>query len=227
MRKDPLVLNEYYHIYNRGVEKRDIFMSKHDLSRFILSIKEFNISSPVSSLEKRYRIKGGVQHLQYGDVGHLPNKNKLISIVCYCINPNHFHFIVKQEVEGGISEFFKRLLGGYTLYFNKIHGRSGALFQGRFKSHLISKDDYILKIRPYVNMNYLVHDIPEDKSHLVLASDKEYDEMKFDLVSKEEAKELLSFYGDNKKFKNECLKVVDMIRKDRGKTSLLQEDLLP
>ena len=219
MRKQPLITNQYYHIYNRGVDKRDIFMNKNDLSRFVLSVKEFNTTKPIRSIRDKVNPFPGVQHL--GKV------EPLVSITCYCFNPNHFHFILKQDVDGGISEFFKRLLGGYTNYFNKTHDRSGSLFQGRFKSHLINNDAYILKIRPYVNINYLIHDIPTEKSHLVLASDREYDNMEFDLVSKEEAEGILEFYGDNKNFKNECLKVVDMIRIERGNTSLTEEDPLP
>ncbi len=219
MRKDPLINDHYYHIYNRGVDKRDIFTTKKDLSRFIQSVKQFNIVKPIGSLQKVPKIDSNV------DVQHL--HQPLVSIVCYCFNPNHFHFIIKQNVENGISEFFKRLLGGYTNYFNKVHKRSGALFQGRFKSHLINSDQYILKIRPYVNINYLIHDIPEEKSHLVLASDREYDNLDFKLVSKKEAENILEFYGDNKKFKSECMKVVGMIRKERGNTTLEEEDLLP
>lgn len=219
MRKHPLVVNQYYHVYNRGVDKRDIFMGREDLRRFVSSIKEFNNIKPSCSLRESIQHKSGVQHLS--------ENPPLVSIVCYCINPNHFHFILKQEVDNGISEFFKRLLGGYTNYFNKMHKRTGALFQGRFKSHLINSDQYILKIRPYVNMNYLIHDIPEGKRHLVKASDLEYDNMNFDIVSKREANDMLMFYGNNIKFKEECLKVVDMIRNERGKTSLDAEDLLP
>ncbi len=219
MRKDPLINNNYYHIYNRGVDKRDIFMTKQDLNRFVLSVKEFNTSKPTKSLKERVSKKSGV--------GPLEKSSPLVSIVCYCFNPNHFHFILKQNVDGGISEFSKRLLGGYTTYFNKVYNRTGALFQGRFKSHLIKNDQYFLKIRPYVNINYLIHDIPEEKRHLVLASDREYDNLAFDLVSKNEAEGILEFYGDNKKFKNECIKVADMIRKERGNTTLDEEDPLP
>lgn len=230
MRKDPLINDHYYHIYNRGVDKRDIFMNKKDLTRFIESVKEFNTIKPIKSLEKKFREKNGVVGpLQKGEgvVQPLPEGQPLVSIVCYCFNPNHFHFILKQETENGISEFLKRLLGGYTRYFNLVHNRNGALFQGRFKSKLINNDQYILKIRPYVNINYLIHDIPEEKSDLVVASDKEYDNMNFNLVSKKEAKGILEFYGGNINFKNECLKVTDMIRQERGNTSLEEEDLLP
>ncbi len=217
MRKDPLITDQYYHIYNRGVDKRDIFMDKGDLNRFILSIKEFNNTQPIGSIRENERNKSDVERLK-------DECKELVSIVCYCLNPNHFHFIIKQKIEGGISEFFKRLLGGYTKYFNEIHNRSGSLFQGRFKSKLIKNDDYFLKIRPYVNTNYLIHDIPEDKSHLILSSCQEYDELKFNLVNKEEAINILEFYGGNKNFKSECLKVVSIIREERGKISLGDED---
>ncbi|MDQ3244775.1 MAG: transposase [bacterium] len=219
MRKDPLVTGLYYHIYNRGVDKRDIFMNIEDLNRFILSVKEFNIIKPIGSIKDLMQDRDqlpGVQHPE-----------PLVSIVCYCFNPNHFHFILKQEVDGGISEFLKRLLGGYTNYFNLMQKRSGSLFQGRFKSTLIDKDDYFLKIRPYVHMNYMVHEIPKEKEYLIYSSEKEYDTNNFELVSYKEAKELLYFYGSNENFKKECLNVISMIREERGLISLLDEDLLP
>ena len=217
MRKDPLITEQYYHIYNRGVDKRDIFMDQNDLKRFILSIKEFNIIKPIGSIQSSLKSKTDLDRLK--DEGQA-----LVSIVCYCFNPNHFHFIVKQEVENGISEFFKRLLGGYTKYFNQVYDRTGALFQGRFKFKLIKGEDYFLKIRPYVNINYLIHDIPSEKGHLVLSSCQEYDNLKFDLVNKKEAINLLEFYGSHKNFKSECLKIAHMIREERGKDNLNKED---
>src|SRR3990167_2462147 len=223
MRKDPLVTGEYYHIYNRGVDKRDIFMDTRNLQRFVLSVKLFNTINPIGSIQ----LKNRETVVDVGRLQILEEAKPLVSIACYCFNPNHFHFIVKQEVNGGISEFFKRLLGGYTKYFNLIHNRSGALFQGRFKSNLIDDDAYFLKIRPYVHLNYLIHEIPKNKSHLVLSSEREYDTNDFVLVSKKEAGDLLEFYENNKNFKKECLDVVALIREDRGLTSLLGEDPLP
>ena len=215
MRKNPLVTDNYYHIYNRGVDKRDIFSDKKDLARFILSVKEFNNISPIGSIRDN------------PDVGRL-GKDPLVSVVCYCFNPNHFHFILKQEKDGGISEFLKRLLGGYTKYFNQMHNRSGALFQGRFKSHIINNDQYFLKIFPYVNMNFLIHDIPKEKKYLISSSDKEYENMIFRIVSKKEADILLKFYKNNENFKKECLKLVSLIRKKREKSTLfLEKDFFP
>jgi REP element-mobilizing transposase RayT len=222
MRKHPLVTEQYYHVYNRGVDKRDIFANKKDLNRFILSVKQFNKICPVGSIRDDIRDRLVPQYSK-----KQKKQGKLISIVCYCFNPNHFHFILKQEVDGGISEFFKRLLGGYTRYFNEVHGRSGALFQGRFKSHLINKDQYFLKIFPYVNINHMIHDIPEEKRYLVLSSDEEYEEMEFDLVSKKEAKNLLGIYGTKNNFKNECLKVSCLVREEREKIPIFLEEDFP
>ncbi len=92
---------------------------------------------------------------------------------------------------------------------------------------LIDDDAYFLKIRPYTHVNYLVHDIPKEKAHLVFSSEKEYDANNFVLVSEAEAKALLDFYGGNENFKKECLDVISFIREERGLTSLLEEDLLP
>jgi len=219
MRKQPLITGQYYHIYNRGVDKRDIFMNKNDLDRFILSIIKFNIVNPTGGIKELFLVKNNIS-----GVGHLKVEEKqLVSIVCYCINPNHFHFILKQEQDGGISEFMKRLLGGYTNYFNQTYDRSGALFQGRFKSHMIATDRYFLKIYPYVNVNYLVHDIPDEKKYLIRASDMEYEENVFNLVSKKEADNLLEFYGGLENFKEECKNVVEMTREERGKDPIFLE----
>src|SRR3989344_5909488 len=115
MRKVPFVEDEYYHIYNRGVDKRSIFEDLTDLNRFVQSIKEFNSVEPIGSIfENSFGKKK-------------KNSKKLVEIICYCLNPNHFHFILRPMVEDGISEFMKRI-GGYTWYFNNRHKRSGALF---------------------------------------------------------------------------------------------------
>lgn len=81
-----------------------------------------------------------------------------MNIIAYCLNPNHYHFILEQLVDGGISEFMKRI-GGYTLYFNNKNKRSGALFQGRFKAVHIDSNEYLLHVSSYVNLNDRVHQL--------------------------------------------------------------------
>jgi putative transposase len=139
MRKVPFVENEYYHIYNRGVDKRPIFADNEDLDRFFQSIEEFNSVEPIGSIFKN----------SFNDK---KDTKKLVEIICYCLNPNHFHFVLRQISENGISEFMKRI-GGYTWYFNHRHKRNGALFQGRFKSSHINTNEYLLHVSAYVNLN--------------------------------------------------------------------------
>ena len=164
MRKTPFVKKEFYHIFNRGVDKRKIFLSQDDLHRFLESMEEFNCTEPSGSiLEQRVSRKLGRR---------TPKKNKLVNIICYCLNPNHFHLILEQCADNGISEFMKRLCGGYAKYFNEKNKRNGALFQGKFKSVHIKSNEHLLYVSCYVNLNYIVHGIKERE--LVYSSWAEY-----------------------------------------------------
>ncbi|MDI6777941.1 MAG: transposase [Patescibacteria group bacterium] len=149
MKKTILANNEYYHVFNRGVEKRNIFTCDHDYMRFLISMKEFNRQDPVVSLYRLSQPSVAVRPLQ--------TQRKLVEIACYCLNPNHFHLILKQISDGGISEFLKRLQGGYTGYFNYRYKRSGVLFQGKFKSVRVKTNAHLLYLSAYVNRNYFIH----------------------------------------------------------------------
>lgn len=217
MRKEPLITGEYYHVYNRGVDKRDIFNDQKDLHRFIESVIEFNKVDGVVSLA----------NLRKTQIEFKPKSEPLVAVVVYCFNPNHFHFVLKQLVDSGIAKFMQKLQGGYTYYFNVKNSRTGSLFQGTFKSHLINDENYFNKIIGYVNKNYQIHNIPKNKKDFVLASDNEYENNNFKIVSKEEGGRILEIFDSNKNFKKYCNEIVSIIRKERGKASLLEEDNLP
>jgi len=221
MRKQSIITGEYYHIYNRGVDKRDIFSDNKDLDRFIESVCEFNKIETIGSIRDVRKNKTEPKALAI-----LPAE-PLISIVVYCFNPNHFHFVLKQLVDGGIAKFMQKLQGGYTYYFNVKNSRTGSLFQGTFKSHLINNENYFNKILGYTNKNYQVHNIPKNKMNLVFASDYEYENNNFKIVSKIEGKRILEIFNGNKSFKKHCDEIVSIIKEERGKTSLLEEDNLP
>ncbi len=129
-----------YHIFNRGVDKRKIFSTQKDVDRFFKSMSAFNCVEPVGSLHEQSFQKDKI-------------KKPLVEFISYNLLSNHFHFILEQVAEGGISEFMKRLLGGYTWYFNKKNKRSGSLFQGTFKSKFIDSDGYLVHSSVYVNLN--------------------------------------------------------------------------
>lgn len=221
MRKQSIITGEYYHIYNRGVDKRDIFGDKFDIRRFVESINEFNkveIIGSLINLRKAKKIQKGPKAL---------SGKPLVSVVAYCLNPNHFHFILKQSIDGGIAKFMQKLQGGYTSYFNVKNSRSGSLFQSTFKAQHIGSENYFNKTLGYVNKNYQVHDIPEDKKELVFASDYEYEHNDFKIVSKIEGKRMLEIFGGVNGFKRHSDEIVEIVRKERGKISLSEDEDLP
>lgn len=154
MNSERFAVGEFYHIYNRGVEKRNIFSDTRDKDRFLRSMIEFNTKDPVGSL--------WLLSLQKSALKRTP-RSELVDIVCYCLNPNHFHFILREKMEGGISEFMKRM-GGYTKYFNAKYKRSGVLFQGVCQSRHIDSNEYLLYASVYVNLNWRVHRLRRETS---------------------------------------------------------------
>ncbi|MES2749512.1 MAG: transposase [Patescibacteria group bacterium] len=141
--------NEIYHCYNRGVDKRTIFEDQQDFIYFLKLLRNFNTSKV------------------YGNLRLSLNKepiNPPVTILTYCLLPNHFHIVIRNNSdEGGLSKYIQRVVGGYTMYFNQKHKRSGALFQGTFKAKHIETDLYLRHILAYVRYNNIVHDV-EDKN---------------------------------------------------------------
>ena len=117
-----------------------------------------------------------------------------------------------------------KLQGGYTSYFNIKNSRSGSLFQGTFKSQIITNEDYFNKLIGYVNKNYLIHSIPENKNDLVFSGDFEFENNKFNIISEKEGKNLLEDFGGVNKFKKHCDEIVSIIKEERGKKSLLEDE---
>lgn len=133
---------EYYHVYNRGVEKRDIFRSEADRLRFQKLLYIANGNNPVV-----YKLVQG-RTLELIDRGE-----PLVAIGAYCLMPNHFHVLLKEVRDGGLSEFLKKLTTGYSMYFNKTHERVGPLFQSRFKAEHVDNDEYLKYLYSYIHLN--------------------------------------------------------------------------
>ncbi|MDO8529291.1 MAG: transposase [bacterium] len=159
MRKTIFANDECYHIYNRGVDKREVFSCAEDYERFLLSMREFNDENLTVSLRDVC-----LQKLSFGDYPRslASGKKPLVEIICYCLNPNHYHFILKQLINKGIEKFMQRLGTGYTKYFNTKRDRSGSLFQGPFKAIHIDSNEYLLHLSAYVNKNNFIHGYSKD-----------------------------------------------------------------
>ena len=130
-----------YHCYNRGVEKRQIYMDEQDYGVFLNRIKQMlsdpETLDPETNME---RLKS-----YYGDV----------ELLGYCLMPNHFHLLLYQHSERGVSEFMRTLSTSYTMYFNRRYDRVGSLFQGSYKARHITQDGDWLHISRYIHLNPL------------------------------------------------------------------------
>ncbi|MFA5871312.1 MAG: transposase [Parcubacteria group bacterium] len=157
MRKTKFENGEYYHIYNRCIDKNILARDRADIKRFFQSLNEFNVKRPIGSLYEKfyYQDKFGNQ---------VSKKDKLVEFICYCVNPNHYHFLLKQNTEGGISRFMHKAVLGYTKYYNQRYGRSGALFQSPFKAINVNSNEYLLHLSVYINLNYRVHKIDKTRA---------------------------------------------------------------
>jgi len=167
MRKTKFQIGEYYHIYNRGVDKRDIFMDKKDYLRFLISMKEFNTTKVIDSLYRLNQLKTSTnikvapKALQNCSALGATSGTPLIKIIVYTLLPNHYHFILKQLTNGGIAKFMQKVGSGYTEYFNNKYNRSGSLFQGTYKSIRITSDEYLVYLSGYINGNAEIHKIAQ------------------------------------------------------------------
>lgn len=112
----------YYHVYNRGNRKDDIFISPRDYERFLRRTKEY---------KEEFKI----------------------TILCYCLMPNHFHFLLRQDSDIPVTSFMLKLGTSYAKYFNIKYDQVGSLFQDRFKAKLIETDEYLLQLSRYIHRN--------------------------------------------------------------------------
>lgn len=116
--------SHYYHVYNRGCNREDIFASPGNYLFLLQRVKAFLKDYP-------------------------------LSMIAYCLMPNHYHFLLRPEEDGRLSPFIQRLFNSYTQAFNKQQDRNGTLFESRMKSILVDTDQYALHLCRYIHLNPL------------------------------------------------------------------------
>jgi len=159
LKRQKFVTGEYYHIFNRGVEKRDIFLETADFFRFIFCLYELNDKNMVvmrDRIEER-KLRRRDKEMSIGSTYGFCNKKRelLVEVVVFCLMPNHYHLVLRQLVDGGISLFMKKLSNSYTGYFNEKYSRKGigSLFQGRFKAVHVESDRQLTALVAYIFTN--------------------------------------------------------------------------
>lgn len=146
--RQPFAINEWYHCFNRGVDKRKIFQSKSDYERFLMLMYLGNGSSSTHISNLKQRALLGILNDD-----SLERGAPLVEIGAYSLMPNHFHFILREIQDEGIARFMQKLGTGYTMYFNKKFERTGALLAGTFKSKHVADDRYMQWLIGYVHFN--------------------------------------------------------------------------
>lgn len=146
--REPFGVGEWYHCYNRGVDKRRVFSGRADYERLLLLIFIANASIPAHTFHLKNKKLSAILSDKSFQRG-----TPLVEIGAYSLMPNHFHFVLKEVREGGIALFMQKVFTGYTMYFNKKNERTGALFAGTFKSKHIADDNYLKRLVPYVHLN--------------------------------------------------------------------------
>lgn len=148
----PLVTGQIYHVFNRGSEKRRIFESKGDYKRFLQAAIYYQIENP----------KPKFSNFSKQNINNLPDNQKIVEIVAYCIMPNHFHFLIKQLQDDGISKFMANLCNSHAKFYNTKYERVGPLWQGQFKAVLIENDEQLMHVSRYIHLNPLVSHLVKD-----------------------------------------------------------------
>ena len=153
-RKFPFVVGKIYHIYNQGVAKCCIFREEADFWRFLQGLCLFNDTKSVTNIlwqiqRNRGRLTLNVLKDYITVEGR--NREKLVRILAYCILDNHYHLLVEEIREGGITQFMHKLGLGYARYFNNKYKRKGVLCQGRFKNVLVDNELYLQYLLVYIN----------------------------------------------------------------------------
>ena len=143
--RGPFAADEWYHCFNRGIDKRDVFTDEHEHRRFLHLLYACNSNTPVhlSNLPK----------MSDEEIFMLPRGGQLVAVGAYCLMPNHFHLLLKPLGDGGITGFMRKVMTAYTMYFNIKHERTGNLLNKPFRSKHVYDDRYFQYVIRYIHCN--------------------------------------------------------------------------
>ena len=152
-RSKELATGESYHIFNRSIAKFRIFDHPGNCERFVKAMRYYQAITPGVKLSRFMESRGKTDAMDCEIDFDVPQNDRLVDIVAYCLMPTHAHFILKQLKDGGISRYMSNLQNSYTRYFNTKYDRYGPLWSGRFKSVLIDSQEYFLYLTCYIHLN--------------------------------------------------------------------------
>lgn len=145
---------EYYHVFNRGIARQPTFFSKRDYERFLLTLSYYRFYDPQVKLSRFLALSIQLRDKLLQSITE--KDEKLVEIISFALLPNHFHLILRQEKDNGISTFISKLTNSYTRYINVKTDRVGDLFQGVFKAVHVETDEQLIHLSRYIHLNPLV-----------------------------------------------------------------------
>lgn len=143
---------ELWHVLNRGVDGRELFLDLQDYARFVHNLYEFNDTTPADNLS---RLFDPSCMRDFGNLSFRKARTLLVNIHGWTLMKNHYHLLLSERVVGGIGLFLRKLNVGYANYFNERNSRKGTLFQGHTKKILIDHESHFLYILHYLHLNPL------------------------------------------------------------------------
>ena len=200
LRQDVLINGEIYHVYNRGSAGGDIFREGDDYQRFLETVSFYRFKQLPFRLSKML-ILSEKKRKKAGDALVLKD-DCLIEIYCFCLMPNHFHILLKQRTENGISKFVAQLQNSYTRFFNTKRHRMGYLFQGSFKAKRIVSEEQLIHLSRYVHLNpysaFLVKSVDGLRKYNYSSFSDYMNKKRFDFVNK---KYIIDIFGNIEAYK--------------------------
>lgn len=167
-------MEQIYHIFNRSIADYNIFNNKSEFERILQLIQYYQIDNTI-----RFSDFVALEIVQKCGFNNFlrtisTDKVKSVQIIAYCLMPTHFHLILKQLVENGISNYMRKVLDGYTRYFNNIHKRRGPLWESKFKNVLVEGDEQLNHLVRYIHLNPTTANLVNSPEDWLYSSYREY-----------------------------------------------------
>lgn len=161
----PLVNEQFYHVFNRGIDRRTTFSDRLDYKRTLLVINYYQYSAPPVKLSKFLTFSREERAKILESLSKSGDKH--IEILTFCLMPNHFHLLLRQKRDKGISKFMANFQNSYTRYFNTKNERVGPLFLDQFKAVMIETEEQLLHVSRYIHLNPLTSYVIKEFSDLI------------------------------------------------------------
>ena len=148
-----LATNETYHVFNRSIRQLPIFTNRREYKIFLMATRYY--------LQPKPAVRFSIYRKQKNKY-ELDLTYKLVNIIAYCLMPDHYHFILTQNIEGGIRKFIHRLSDSYSHYFNKRCDQKGSIFEGKFKAVRVKSQEQLIHLSRYIHLNPVTSYLLED-----------------------------------------------------------------